>query len=439
MQGNMGNVVTELRWRGLLQQMTDESLEKRLLQEPFTLYAGFDPTADSLAAHHMIPLLNLARFQRAGHKPIAVVGGGTGFIGDPSGKSEERQLMTPEQLEHNVAGQRKQMERFLDFAPGKSQALLLNNADWLCGMNLITYLRDVGKHFTVNVMLEKDSVRKRLEDRAQGISYTEFSYMLLQAYDFYHLFTHHGCRLQIGGSDQFGNITAGCELIRRRRPEHESPDKWGAYGLTTTLITDASGEKIGKTTKGALWLDPNKTSPFDFYQYWINVTDADATKYVRYFTDITEADAAALDAEHARDPGQRLLQKKVARFMTELVHGVTERETAEKTTKTLFGDTPLTELDEASLLTLVKEAPSSTLAKSRLEGEGMLLIDVLAEAPKLWASRGEAKKSIQGNGANLNNVRVTDLGKKVTTADLLHGKYLVLRKGKKDYHLLRVE
>ena len=434
----LGNVVSELRWRGLLQQMTDDALEQRLLQVPFTLYAGFDPTADSLAAHHMIPLLNLARFQRAGHKPIAVVGGGTGFIGDPSGKSEERQLMTPEQLEHNVAGQRKQMERFLDFAPGNSQALLLNNADWLCSMNLITYLRDVGKHFTVNVMLEKDSVRKRLEDRAQGISYTEFSYMLLQAYDFYHLYTHHGCKLQIGGSDQFGNITAGCDLIRRRRPEHDTGDK--AYGLTTTLITDASGEKIGKTTKGALWLDPNKTSPFDFYQYWINVSDADATKYVRYFTEVTADEAQALDADHARDPGQRLLQKKVARFMTELVHGVTEREKAEATAKTLFGkDVALQDLDEAALLTLVKEASSSTLAKSKLEGEGMLLIDVLAEAPKLWASRGEAKKSIQGNGANLNNVRVTDLAKKVTSADLLHGKYLVLRKGKKDYHLLRVE
>ncbi len=434
----LGDVVQELRWRGLLQQMTDETLEKRLLQNPFTLYAGFDPTADSLAAHHMIPLLNLARFQRAGHKPIAVVGGGTGFIGDPSGKTEERQLLTAEQLEANVAGQRKQMERFLDFTPGTAQASVLNNADWLCGMNLITYLRDVGKHFTVNSMLEKDSVRRRLEDRAQGISYTEFSYMLLQAYDFYHLFKHHGCRLQIGGSDQFGNITAGCELIRRRRPETEAHETWGAYGLTTTLITDSNGEKIGKTTKGALWLDPNKTTPFDFYQYWINTSDADAIKYVRYFTDVNEADAQAGEADHAKDPGKRLLQKKLARFMTELVHGVTERENAQKMTDDLFTKS-VKDLDEAALLNLVKDASSSTLSRSRLEGEGMPIIELLAEATKLWASKGEAKKSIQGNGANLNDVRVTDLQKKVTTAELLHGKYLVLRKGKKDNHLVKVE
>ena len=432
MSGGM-NVVQELRWRGLLQQMTDDALETKLQQQSFTLYAGFDPTADSLAAHHMIPLLNLARFQRAGHKPIAVVGGGTGFIGDPSGKTEERQLLTAEQLERNVAGQRMQMERFLDFTPGNAQATVLNNADWLCNMNLITYLRDVGKHFTVNVMLEKDSVKRRLEDRAQGISYTEFSYMLLQAYDFYHLFKHHGCRLQIGGSDQFGNITAGCELIRRRRPETEAHDTWSAYGLTTTLITDSSGEKIGKTTKGALWLDPNKTSPYDFYQYWINVSDADAVKYVRYFTDVNEPDAQAAEAAHAKDPGQRLLQKKLARFMTELVHGITEREKAEKKAGDLFK--PLTELDEEGLLAAV----ASTLARARLEGEGLPIVELLAEAPKLWASKGEAKKSIQGNGANLNDVRVTDLTKKVTTADLLHGKYLVLRKGKRDIHVVRVE
>ena len=435
-----GNVVQELRWRGLLQQMTDESLEKRLLAEPFTLYAGFDPTADSLAAHHLIPLLNLARFQRAGHKPIAVVGGGTGFIGDPSGKTEERQLLTPELLEKNVAGQRKQMERFLDFSPGASQALLLNNADWLCKLDMIGYLREVGKHFTVNGMLEKESVRKRLEDRAHGISYTEFSYMLLQAYDFYHLFTHHGCRLQIGGTDQFGNITAGCELIRRKRPESEPQEKWSAFGLTTTLITDASGEKIGKTTRGALWLDPVRTAPYEFYQYWINVSDADARNYVRYFTDITEPDAQALEAAHAADPGLRLMQKHVARFMTELVHGVTEREKAEQTAATLFNkDKSLADLDEASLLSIVKEAPSSTLPKSRLEGEGCAIVDLLVEAPKLWPSKGEAKKSVLGGGANLNNVRIAGLQKKVTTADLLHGKYLVLRKGKKDYHLLKVQ
>ncbi|MCY3021046.1 MAG: tyrosine--tRNA ligase [Planctomycetota bacterium] len=435
-----GNIIAELRWRGLVQQVTDDGLEQKLLAEPFTLYCGFDPTADSLAAHHLIALLNLARFQRAGHAPIAVVGGGTGFIGDPSGKSEERNLLTAEDLERNVAGMKKQMERFLDFSPSVAQARLLNNADWLCGMNLITYLREVGKHFTVNVMMEKESVRKRLEDRSQGISYTEFSYMLLQAYDFLHLFREFGCRLQIGGSDQFGNITAGIELIRRKRPESEPLEKWAAYGLVAPLITDAAGEKIGKTTKGALWLDPRRTSPYDFYQYWINVGDADALKYLRFFTELSHDEVAVVENAHAAEPAKRAAQRTLARLMTERVHGVTERQKAEDAAAALFGKgKPLSEMDEATLLDLVKEAPSSTFAKARLEGAGCPIVDVLAEAAKLWPSKGEAKRSLQAGSANLNNVRVTDLQKKVAVADLLHGKYLVLRKGKKEYHLLRVE
>ncbi len=432
------NIVQELTWRGLMHQMTDETLEKKLCAEPFTLYCGFDPTADSLAAHHLIPLLNLARFQQAGHKPIALVGGGTGFIGDPGGRTEERNLLTPEQLEKNVAGLKAQMAKFLDFSPG--QARLLNNADWLANMNLITYLRDIGKHFTVNSMMEKESVRMRLEDRAQGISYTEFSYMLLQAFDFYHLYKEYGCRLQIGGSDQFGNITAGTELIRRKRPENEPPEKYQVYGLTTVLITDSNGQKIGKTTQGALWLDPNKTTPFQFYQYWINVGDADAKNYLRYFTDMKQADILALEATHNADPGKREAQRKLARWMTEKVHGITEREKAEQAASALFDKSAsLADLDEKTLLELVKEAPSSTLAKSRLEGDGCAVIDLLTEAPKLWPSKGEAKRSIQGGSANLNNVRVTDLQQKAGVKDLLHGRYLVLRKGKKDYHLLRVE
>ena len=251
---------------------------------------------------------------------------------------------------------------------------MINNADWLCKLNLIDFLRDVGKHFTVNVMLEKDSVRSRMDDRAQGISYTEFSYMLLQAYDFYHLFREAGCRLQIGGSDQFGNITAGCELIRRKRPESESAETWSAYGLTTTLITDASGAKIGKTTKGALWLDPKKTSPYDFYQYWINVTDADAKAFVRYFTELPESEVLALDASHAADPSKRIIQKKLAQWMTEKVHGVTERENAEKAASALFpssgGTASLADLDEATLLSLVKDAPSSQALAKDAAGRG---------------------------------------------------------------------
>jgi len=431
------NIIEELRWRKLLHQTTDEALEKKLQAESFTLYCGFDPTAPSLAAHHLISLLNLARFQKAGHKPIALVGGGTGFIGDPSGRSTERSLLTPEQLAHNVSVYQQQMSKFLDFS-GNFAAQIQNNADWLCKLSMIDYLRDVGKHFTVNVMLEKESVRARLEDRAQGISYTEFSYMLLQAYDFYHLFKHAGCRLQIGGSDQFGNITAGIELIRRKRPENEPLESHHAFGLTTVLITDSQGQKIGKTTGGALWLDPKMTPPYDFYQYWINVGDADGVNYLRYFTDLGREEIEGLEAAHGKDPGQRLAQKKLAAWMTEKVHGVTEREKAEKTARDLFTK-PLKELDEAALLNLVKEAPSSTLAKSRLEGEGLLVLDLLVEAPKLWPSKGEAKRSIQGGGANLNNEKITDMGKKVAGADLLHGKYLVLRKGQKNYHLIRVE
>lgn len=436
----MANIVEELRWRGLVHQTTDDGLEAKLQKEQYTLYCGFDPTADSLAAHHLIALLNLARFQQAGHCPIAVVGGGTGFIGDPSGKSAERSLLTKDDLERNVAGLKAQMERFLDFKSAAAPAKLLNNADWLCNMSLIAYLRDVGKHFTVNAMMEKESVRKRLEDRSQGISYTEFSYMLLQAYDFYHLFHNNGCRLQIGGSDQFGNITAGIELIRRKRPESDPIEKYAAFGLTTPLITDANGEKIGKTTKGALWLDPKKTLPYDFYQYWINVADADVIKYLRFFTSLPQDEISQLELSHGKDPGQRIPHKKLASYMTELVHGVTEREKAEQTATALFGKGgSLDDMDEQTLLAVVKEAPSSTLAKAKLDGEGLLVIDVLAEAPKLFPSRGEAKRAIQGGSANLNNVRVTDLGQKVTAKDLLHGKYLVLRKGKKDYHLLRVE
>ena len=434
------NIIAELRWRGLVQQATEEGLETRLLRQPFTLYCGFDPTADSLAAHHLISLLNLARFQKAGHAPIALVGGGTGFIGDPSGKSEERSLLSREDLERNVAGMRAQMERFLDFSPGAAQARLLNNADWLCRISMIEFLRDVGKHFTVNVMMEKESVRKRLEDRAQGISYTEFSYMLLQACDFYHLFREYGCRLQIGGSDQYGNITAGIELIRRKRPENEPLENWAAFGLVTPLITDANGEKIGKTTKGVLWLDPQRTSPYDFYQYWINVGDGDAIKYLRFFTELKQEEIAALETEQQAHPSQRPAQRALARLMTERAHGVTERQKAEDAAAALFGKgKPLAEMDERTLLDLVKEAPSSAFARQRLEGAGCAIVDLLAEAPKLWPSKGEVKRSLQAGSANLNNVRVTELQRRVTSADLLHGKYLVLRKGKKDYHLLRVE
>jgi tyrosyl-tRNA synthetase len=432
----MPDIVNELTWRGLVHQATDPELGKKLAGEKFTVYCGFDPSADSLHVGNLLGLVNLRRFQRFGHRPIALAGGGTGFIGDPSGKSEERSLLTVVQLEKNLAGIQKVMARLLDFSPGG--AILVNNADWLRKLSMIEFLRDVGKHFTVNVMLEKESVRARLEDREHGISYTEFSYMLLQAYDFLHLYDHHGCRLQVGGSDQYGNITAGCELIRRLNAQRGGPER-AAFGLTWPLLTRSDGKKFGKTEEGAVWLSAERTSPYEFYQYWINVPDADAGRFLRYFTDLSQEEIAALEAQTAKEPQKRAAQRALARNVTELVHGAAEREKAEQAAAALFGgakETGLTGLDEQALLRAVKEAPSAPLPKARLEGEGALFLDLMVES-KLWPSRGEAKRAVQAGGANLNNVRVPDLARKVTAADLLHGKYLVLRKGKKDYFLFR--
>jgi tyrosyl-tRNA synthetase len=435
----MNDIVAELTWRGLVHQTTDPELGKRLAAEKVTVYCGFDPSSDSLHVGNLMGLLNLRRFQQLGHKPIALAGGGTGFIGDPSGKTQERSLLTVEQLEKNLAGIKKVMSQILDFSPSGG-AILVNNADWLRKLTLIDFLRDVGKHFTVNVMLEKESVRARLEDREHGISYTEFSYMLLQAYDFLHLYEQHGCRLQVGGSDQFGNITAGCELIRRVNAQRERPAS-GADGLTWPLLTRSDGKKFGKTESGAIWLSADRTSPYEFYQYWINTPDSDAGRFLRYFTDLGEAEIRDLETKSAAAPQERIAQRAVARSVTELVHGVTEREKAEAAAAALFSsgakESGLSGLDEQALLQAVKEAPSGDLPKARLEGEGILFLDLMVES-KLWPSRGEAKRAVQGGGANLNNVRVADLGRKVTTGDLLHGKYLVLRKGKKDYFLFRV-
>ena len=432
----MPDIFTELTWRGLVHQVTDPELGKKLAGEKFTVYCGFDPSANSLHVGNLLGLVNLRRFQRFGHRPIALAGGGTGFIGDPSGKAEERSLLTVEQLEKNLAGIQKVMARLLDFSQGG--AMLVNNAEWLRKLSMIEFLRDVGKHFTVNVMLEKESVRARLEDREHGISYTEFSYMLLQAYDFLYLYDHHGCRVQVGGSDQYGNITAGCELIRRLNAQRGGPGH-AAFGLTWPLLTRSDGKKFGKTEEGAVWLSAERTSPYEFYQYWINVPDADAGRFLRYFTDLSQEEIAALEAQTAKEPQKRAAQRALARSVSEMVHGTAEREKAERAAAALFGgakETGLAGLDEQALLQAVKEAPSTTLPKARLAGEGALFLDLMVES-KLWPSRGEAKRAVQAGGANLNNVRVSDLGRKVTAADLLHGKYLVFRKGKKDYFLFR--
>jgi tyrosyl-tRNA synthetase len=419
-----GNIVQELRWRGLLQQMTDESLEKRLQAETFSLYCGFDPTADSLAAHHLISLFNLARFQKMGHRPIALVGGGTGFIGDPSGRSEERQLLTRDQLEANVAGQRAQMERFLDFSPGATQARLMNNADWLCKLNMIDFLRDVGKHFTVNVMLEKESVRARLEDRTQGISYTEFSYMLLQAFDFYVLCRDNNCELQIGGSDQWGNITAGIDLCRKKLGR-------SVFGLTLPLITKADGTKFGKTEAGTVWLDRERTSVYRFYQFWIQMDDRDVICYLKYFTFLTQDEIARLEKQHAENPGARAAHTALAKAVTEMVHGATATAEAIRASEILFGG-DLAGISESTFNEIVGEVPTKEIDKTQLEGAGKPLVEMVVHSG-LSPSKGQARKDIEGGGVYINNKREGNIQRSVTSYDLLFGKHLLLRKGKRNY------
>jgi tyrosyl-tRNA synthetase len=398
-----------------------------LEKEAFTVYAGFDPTADSLHLGSMVPLLGLARFQRAGHTPIALMGGGTGMIGDPSGKSEERNLLTADVIEANVAGIEVQMRHFLDFA-GSNAAIMENNLDWLGKLDLISFLRDVGKHFSVNVMMAKESVRTRLEDRDTGMSYTEFSYQLLQAYDFLELFDRHGCRLQIGGSDQWGNIVAGMDLTRRLR------EGVSTFGLTMPLITKADGSKFGKTESGTVWLDPKRTSPYKFYQYWLNTSDADVVRYLAFFTFMDRSDVDHLAVQVDDAPHERAAQKRLAEEITRMVHGETALQDAIKASQAMFGG-DLKGLDEATLSDVFSEVPSSDLPKSDLAGETTLL-DTLVNAG-VFKSKGEARRMIKDGGVYLNNERVTDEGAVLSDASLCTGNIAVVRKGKKNYHLLR--
>lgn len=416
----------ELRWRNLVHQTTDEAgLGAWLDARPRTVYAGFDPTADSLHVGHLLPLLMLRRFQRAGHKPIAVVGGATGMIGDPSGKSEERNLLTAEALAHNVHVIHGQMERFLDFDAG---ARLVNNLDWIGRFSYLEFLRDVGKNFPVNVMLAKDSVKSRLGRDDTGISYTEFSYMLLQAYDFVHLHREHGCELQIGGSDQWGNITAGIDLARRM-------DGVQLYGLTNPLLTKSDGTKMGKTESGALWLSPERTSPYQFYQYWINVDDADAGKCLRMITELPREEIEALDQSRADSPQDRASQKRLAQALTQLVHGDEGLEAAERATAIFFG-AEIADLNDAQLAEIFADVPSSELARSRLEGEGLNIVDAFVEAG-LAKSKGEARRTVEQGGAYVNNRRIADATQQLTAADLASETVMVLRSGRKKYALLR--
>jgi tyrosyl-tRNA synthetase len=424
------SIISELDWRGLIHQTTEPAPQMAawLNEKPRTVYAGFDPTADSLHVGHLIPLLMLRRFQKAGHKPIAVVGGATGMIGDPSGKSEERNLLSKEALQKNVDGMAAQMKRFLDFDSGdNSAALLVNNFDWMSGFSYLEFLRDVGKHFPVNVMLAKDSVKGRLE-RDSGISYTEFSYMLLQAYDFVHLHQQYGCEIQIGGSDQWGNITAGIDLGRRMHAAQ-------LYGLTNPLLTKSDGGKMGKTESGTLWLSAGRTSPYQFYQYWINVDDADAGKCLRFLTDLSQPEVESLDAARAADPAKRDSQRRLAEELTKLVHGDAGLAIAQRATEIFFG-AEISQLNDRQLTEIFADVPSKELPRTKLTGEGLRLIDALVESG-LSKSKSDARNTIQQGGAYVNNRRIGELEARLTAAHLASETVLVLRSGKKSYALLR--
>jgi tyrosyl-tRNA synthetase len=423
------SIFSELTWRGLIHQTTDDAkLPGWLAEAGRTLYAGFDPTADSLHVGHLVALMVLRRFQRAGHRPIALVGGATGMIGDPSGKSEERNLLAVDELRANVAKIELQMRAILDFDRGEHSARLVNNYDWMSRFSFLDFLRDVGKNFPVNVMLAKDSVKSRLERADGGLSFTEFSYMLLQAYDFVHLHRQYGCELQVGGSDQWGNITAGIDLARRLHCVQ-------LYGMTNPLLTKSDGSKMGKTETGALWLSAERTSPYKFYQYWINVEDADAGKCLRYFTDLGRAEIEALDEARQRDPGRRESQRRLADELTGLVHGAAGLAKARRATETLFG-AEIGELSDGDLVEIFSDVPSQQFARTALGGEGLGIVDALVRSG-LAKSNGEARRAVEQGGAYVNNRRVSGIDQRLTVNDLASETVIVLRTGKKKYALLR--
>lgn len=424
----MTDIFAELTWRGLIHQTTDDdNLQQWLNDGSRAVYIGFDPTADSLHVGSLLQLMTLRRFQKAGHKTIALIGGATGMIGDPSGKSDERQLLTAEALQKNVDGLRNQMTGFLDF-DGDNPVQLVNNFDWMNGFTYLEFLRDIGKNFPVNVMMAKDSVKSRLSGDT-GISYTEFSYMLLQAYDFVHLNQAHGCELQVGGSDQWGNITAGIDLGRRMHSVQ-------LFGLTSPLLTKSDGTKMGKTASGAVWLDPNRTSPYAFYQYWVNVADEDAGKCLRFLTELSEDEVKELDASRESEPGRKESQKRLATELTKLVHGDAGLATAESATKIFFGGA-IEGLNDAALSEIFADVPSCEIARSEFSGNGYSVIDAFVESG-LCKSKGESRRTIKENGANVNNQRVTDVDAKLTESDLASESVIVLRRGKKNYALVRL-
>ena len=418
------SILEELKWRGLVADCTDASGLAKKISAPITLYCGFDPTADSLHVGNLVPLLALRRFQLLGHHPIAVAGGATGMIGDPSGKTQERQLLTPEVLARNISSVKEQLKRLLDFDAKKNPARLVDNASWTANISYLDFLRDVGKHFSVNQMVAKESVRARMEDREAGISYTEFSYMLLQAFDFLALCQKYGCELQIGGSDQWGNITAGIDLIRKKLGKT-------AFGLTLPLITNADGTKFGKTEAGAVWLDPKRTSVYKFYQFWINTDDRDVIRYLKYFTFLSQDEIAALEKKHAENPGLREAHKSLAKAVTDLIHGESATTEAMRASEILFGG-ELKGVAESTFNEIVGEVPTKEIEKSKLGGAGLPLAELLVHSG-LCSSKGQARKDIEGGGVNVNNVRESNVQRAVTSNDLLFGRHILLRKGKKNY------
>jgi tyrosyl-tRNA synthetase len=420
------DLLADLEFRGQLYQQTDADGLRKHLATPRKVYAGFDPTSDSLGIGNLVPIVTLRRFQQAGHTPFVVMGGGTGMIGDPSGKSAERQIRTPEEVASNVARQRVVFERLLHF-DGANAAQLLDNADWLKKLGFIEALRDIGKHFSVNMMIQKDSVRERLNNRDQGISYTEFSYMLLQAYDFSYLLQHHDVTIQAAGSDQWGNTVAGVDLIRRTL-QRES------FGLTVPLITKADGSKFGKTETGNVWLTPERTSSYAFYQFWVNAADADISKYLRTFTFFSHDEILQLEAEHASNPGARAAHRALAQHMTELVHGAEGLTQAQKTTDALFSGN-VRELSRASIADLFGSAPTVALAKSKLGGEGYPVVDLLVDGGVVKSKR-EAREFL-GNGAITINGRVPQSEAHIGADWLLHDEVLLIRRGRKMWHMVR--
>ena len=427
------NFVEELKWRGMLHSIIPGTEELLSGDKMVTAYVGIDPTADSLHIGHLCGVMMLRHLQRAGHKPLALVGGATGMIGDPSGKSQERNLLNEETLRHNQEAIKAQLARFLDFdSDAPNRAELVNNYDWMKDFSFLDFAREVGKHITVNYMMAKDSVKRRLNGEASdGLSFTEFTYQLLQGYDFLHLYRTKGCRLQMGGSDQWGNITTGTELIRRT-------DGGEAYALTCPLITKADGKKFGKTESGNVWLDAARTSPYRFYQFWLNVGDEEAEKYLKIFTFLSQEEIAALAAEHAADPGQRPLQKRLAKEVTVMVHGEEAYEAAVEASKILFSNQAreaLMHLDEQTLLDVFDGVPRFEVEASRL-AEGIPVLDLLAVDTKVFASKGEARKMIQGNGLSINKEKFTDPNGTVDSSYLIGGKYILAQRGKKNYYLI---